>query len=77
MRDSPSDCGTCAHCYIHAVLFAAIYGYIRITAGMRGCTGATKEMIYGTFFPVRFKTTGVKLKDGLDIEISVKIRSRD
>ena len=45
--------------------------------GMRGCMGAAKEMIYGTFFLVRFKTAGVKLEDGLDIKISVKIRSRD
>ena len=50
---------------------------MHVTAGMRGCMGAAKEMIYGTFFLVRFKTSGVKLEDGLDIKISVKIRSRD
>ena len=44
---------------------------------MRGRMGAAKEMIYGTFFLVLFKTVGVKLEDGLDIKISVKTRSRD
>ena len=38
-----------------------------VTAGMHGCTGAAKEMIYGPFFLVQFKTAGVKLEDGLDI----------
>ena len=42
---------------------------------MRGSTA--KEMIYGTYFLVRFKTVVVKLEDGLDIKISVKTRSRD
>ena len=44
---------------------------------MHSRMGAAKEMIYGTFFLVRFKTVGVKLEDGLDIKISVKTRSRD
>ena len=35
---------------------------------MRGCTGAIKEIIYGTFFLVQFNTLGVKLEDGLDIK---------
>ena len=44
---------------------------------MRGCRGAAKEMIYGTFFLIQFKTVGVKLEDDLDIKISVKTRSKD
>ena len=53
------------------------YLRLHVTTGMRGCTGAAKEMIYGPFFLVRFKTIGVKLEAGLDIKISVKTRSRD
>ena len=53
------------------------YLWLHVTAGMRGCAGAAKEMIYGPFFLVRFKTVGVKLEDGLDIKICVKYRSRD
>ena len=44
---------------------------------MRGCMGAAKEMIYGTFFLIRFKVVGVKLEDGLDIKISVTTQSMD
>ena len=44
---------------------------------MRGCMGAAKEMIYGTFFLVQFKIAGVNLEDGLDINITVKRWSRD
>ena len=50
---------------------------LHATTGMRGCTGAAKEMIHGTIFLIQFKTLGVKLEDGLDIKISVKTRSRD
>ena len=40
--------------------------------GMRGCMGAAKEMIYGLFFLVRFKTVGVKLEEGFDIKKKCK-----
>ena len=50
--------------------------WLHVTAGMHGFMGAAKEMIYGTCFLVRFKTKGVKLEDGLDIKISVKIWPR-
>ena len=56
---------------------SCVYIWLHVTAGMRGCTGAAKEMICGAFFLVRFKIVGVKLEDGLDIKISVKTRSRD
>ena len=44
--------------------------WLHVTAGMRGCMGATKEMIHGNFFLVRFKIAGVKLENGLDIKIA-------
>ena len=47
---------------------------LHVTAGMRGCMGAAKEMY---LFLARFKTVGVKSEDGLGIKISVKTLSRD
>ena len=76
------------HCYHESIDGSVIYYltidnsviyylWLHVTAGMRGCMGAAKEMIYSIFFLVRFKTVGVKLEDDLDIKISVKIRSKD
>ena len=45
---------------------------LHVTAGMRGCMGAAKEMY---FFLTQFKTVRVKSEDSLGIEISVKTLS--